>query len=276
MRLRQSPLRSAHSRDGSISSGPSHPRRRAFLIRVDVLVSSASTWLRAMPNFVRGLSVRDIRFPTKLSKHGSSAMVSDPDYSCAYVVLFTSRGSKGIGYCFTIGRGTEIGKFIFLSSRTTTTTPSFATSPLPKQKKKKNLVQAVKTLSHLVVGQDVDKILHDFATFWRKLTSDSQIRWLGPEKGVIHMAAGAIINALWDLWGKLENKPVWKLLADMSPEQLVSTIDFTYLYGSERGSDVLTKEEAQKMLEDMQEGKRQREKEVINMGYPTYTKSGGT
>ncbi|KAL1469447.1 hypothetical protein MTO96_025055 [Rhipicephalus appendiculatus] len=112
-------------------------------------------------------------------------------------------------------------------------------------------------------------IYTNFGQFWRKLTSDSQLRWIGPEKGVIHLATAGIINALWDLWGKIEGKPVWKLLADMSPQEIVSLIDFRYI------SDLLTKEEAIGILEEKQQGKVQREKELLASGYPAYTTACG-
>ncbi|XP_049779925.1 mitochondrial enolase superfamily member 1-like isoform X3 [Schistocerca cancellata] len=184
---------------------------------------------------IRTLHVRDIRFPTSLGAHGSDAMHTDPDYSCAYVIIYTDREIEGHGLTFTCGRGTEI------------------------------VVQAVKSLSYLVVGQDAGDIFKDFGSFWRKLTSESQLRWVGPEKGVIHLATAAIVNALWDLWATAEHKPLWKLLVDMDPETLVSTIDFRYI------SDVITKEEAIQILKSKQEGKGEREEEMRTVGYPAYT-----
>ncbi|KAF4521299.1 hypothetical protein B566_EDAN002303 [Ephemera danica] len=183
------------------------------------------------------VSVKDIRFPTSLDAHGSDAMHTDPDYSCAYVKISTERGVEysGFGLTFTIGRGTEI------------------------------VVQAVKSLSYLVVGKDCIHIFTNFAAFWREITSESQMRWLGPEKGVMHLAVAAIVNALWDLWARIEHKPVWKLLVDMSPRQLVSTIDFRYI------TDVITASEAETMLEEMQKGKTERETHIRKNGYPSYT-----
>lgn len=153
------------------------------------------------PLTISRVEVRDVRFPTSLEAHGSDAMHTDPDYSCAYVTLHIKENPelKGYGLTFTCGRGTEI------------------------------VVQAVKTLRFLVEGKNCQNIWQDFAKFYRNLTSESQIRWVGPEKGVVQLATAAIINALWDLWGRREQKPVWKLLADMSPDQLVSTIDFRYM-----------------------------------------------
>ncbi|XP_042233115.1 mitochondrial enolase superfamily member 1-like [Homarus americanus] len=188
---------------------------------------------------IRGLSVRDIRFPTSLESDGSDAIHPDPDYSCTYVILYTDTDFKGHGISFTIGRGNEL------------------------------VVEAVKSLSHLVVGKDLKDIYEDFAGTWRALTSESQLRWVGPEKGVIHLAVAAIVNALWDLWARTEHKPLWKLLVDMEPEKLVSTIDFRYI------GDVLTKEEAVTMLKEMQHGREAREERMLTRGYPAYTTAAG-
>jgi L-fuconate dehydratase len=183
--------------------------------------------------------VKDIRFPTSLEAHGSDAMHTDPDYSCAYVTVKLKTGLEGHGMTFTCGRGTEI------------------------------VVEACKSMGDFLVGQVVSDIYKDFAGFWRSLTSESQIRWLGPEKGVTHLATAAIINALWDLWGKLLKKPVWQLLADLEPEQLVSVIDFRYL------SNVITKEEALEMLRKGKEGKEDRMNQLLALGYPAYTTQAG-
>lgn len=121
----------------------------------------------------------------------------------------------------------------------------------------------------MVIGQVVTDIYKDFGNFWRSLTSESQLRWVGPEKGVTHLATAAIINALWDLWAKLRNKPVWLLLCDLEPEQLVSTIDFRYL------SNVITKEEALELLKKGQEGKEERLNNLLEKGYPAYTTQAG-
>lgn len=181
------------------------------------------------------VEVKDIRFPTSLKADGSDAMHTDPDYSCAYVILKTNTDIRGYGLTFTLGRGTEI------------------------------VVQACKSLSTLLKNQKVLNIFNDFASFWRKLTSESQLRWIGPEKGVIHLATAAIINALWDMWARIEKKPVWKLLVDLTPEQLVSTIDFRYI------TDFITKEEAIRMLRNNEVDKKKREKFLIENGYPAYT-----
>ncbi|XP_035210947.1 mitochondrial enolase superfamily member 1-like [Stegodyphus dumicola] len=185
------------------------------------------------------LEVKDVRFPTSLTSDGSDAMHVDPDYSCAYVILSTSDGWKGYGLTFTIGKGTEV------------------------------VVTAVKALSRLFIGRNLMSIYNNFANFWRELTSDSQLRWIGPEKGVIHLATAAIINALWDLWARRENKPLWKLLTDMDPEKLVNTIDFRYI------TDAITKEEALEMLRKNQKGKKEREALLLSEGYPAYCTSVG-
>ncbi|XP_076682725.1 mitochondrial enolase superfamily member 1 [Andrena cerasifolii] len=188
-----------------------------------------------MAIIITDIVVRDIRFPTSLLADGSDAMHTDPDYSCAYVTIKTNKEVEGYGLTFTLGRGTEI------------------------------VVQACRSMSYLVKGQNASEIFANFGLFWRKLTSESQMRWIGPEKGVTHLATAAIINALWDLWARIENKPVWKLLTDLTPEQLVSTIDFRYI------TDVITKEEAIKMLKDNEKGKKEREEMLENNGYPAYT-----
>src|SRR5580700_4963941 len=145
---------------------------------------------------ITGMEVRDIRFPTSLEKDGSDAMNPDPDYSAAYVILRTDRpdGLAGHGLTFTIGRGTEV------------------------------VVAAVEALRPLVVGQPVEAFTGAPGAFWKHLTGDSQLRWIGPEKGVIHLATAAVVNALWDLWAKIEKKPLWKLLCDLPPERIVEMV----------------------------------------------------
>ncbi len=147
------------------------------------------------------MKARDIRFPTSLSLDGSDAMHVSPDYSCAYVVLSTDSDSEieGCGLTFTNGRGTEV------------------------------VVAATRALEHLVVGRTLEEITSDMRAFWRSLTSEDQLRWLGPEKGVIHLATAAVVNAVWDLWAKSEGKPLYQLLVDLEPEQLVASIDFRYI-----------------------------------------------
>ncbi len=189
---------------------------------------------------ITGLQTRDIRFPTSEFLDGSDAMNPDPDYSAAYVILTTDQdGIEGHGLTFTIGRGNEI------------------------------CVMAIEALSHLVVGKTLTDIVSDMAAFWREITGDSQLRWLGPEKGVIHLATAAVINAVWDLYAKAENKPLWRLIADMSPEQLLACIDFTYL------TDALQPEEALAMLKKLEDTKQQRIGYLMKHGFPAYTTSAG-
>jgi L-fuconate dehydratase len=181
----------------------------------------------------------DIRFPTSLSLDGSDAMNPDPDYSAAYVVLETDGPHEGHGLTFTIGRGTEV------------------------------CVAAIEALAPVVVGSTVEEIAADFAGFWRRLTHESQLRWLGPEKGVIHLAAGALVNAVWDLYAKLEGKPLWRLLAGLTPEQLVACVDFSYI------EDAVTREEALALLHRNAATRPEREAVLLRDGFPAYTTSAG-
>ena len=185
--------------------------------------------------------VKDIRFPTSKTLDGSDAMNPDPDYSAAYVILKTTHpeGMEGHGLTFTIGRGNEL------------------------------CVAAIKSLSHLIIDKSLDSFIADMGSFWKMITGDSQLRWLGPEKGVIHLATGAIVNAVWDLYAKIAGKPLWKLLADMTPEELVSCIDFTYI------TDAITKEEALEMLKKNESTKQDRINKLLQKGYPAYTTSAG-
>ncbi|XP_054841950.1 mitochondrial enolase superfamily member 1 isoform X1 [Eublepharis macularius] len=188
---------------------------------------------------ITGLTVSDVRFPTSLARHGSDAMHPDPDYSAAYVVIETDApdGLKGCGLTFTLGKGTEV------------------------------VVCAVNALSIHVVDKDLDEIISNFRGFYRQLTSDGQLRWIGPEKGAVHLATAAILNAVWDLWAKQEGKPLWKLLVDMDPKQLLSCIDFRYI------TDALTEEEAYTILQNGLVGKKEREEQMLKHGYPAYTTS---
>uniref|UniRef100_A0A9J8BHU6 Enolase superfamily member 1 n=1 Tax=Cyprinus carpio carpio TaxID=630221 RepID=A0A9J8BHU6_CYPCA len=190
-------------------------------------------------NKIIKLTVRDVRFPTSLEQHGSDAMHTDPDYSVAYVVLETDSDAalKGYGLTFTVGRGTEI------------------------------VVCAVKALSTLVVGKTLKEIVSDFRGFYRLLSSDGQMRWVGPEKGVIQLATAAILNAVWDLWARVEGKPLWKLLVDMDPAKLISCIDFRYI------TDALTEQEALDILVKAKKGQKNREEQMLKEGYPAYTTS---
>ncbi|MFL6617419.1 MAG: L-fuconate dehydratase [Povalibacter sp.] len=187
-----------------------------------------------------GLSIEDIRFPTSQHLDGSDAMNPDPDYSAAYVILRTDQpGLEGHGLAFTIGRGNEI------------------------------VCAAMTAMCHLVIGLDLEWISEDMGRFWRHVTSDSQLRWIGPDKGAIHLATGAIVNAAWDLWAKSAGKPVWRLIADMSPEDLASCIDFRYL------GDCITRDEAVLLLRERAVGKRERIQTLEREGYPCYTTSAG-
>ena len=186
------------------------------------------------------LTVRDIRFPTSQFLDGSDAMNPDPDYSASYVVLRTNRPSlEGHGLTFTIGRGNDV------------------------------CCAAILALRHLLVGLDLEWIRADMGRFWRHITSDSQLRWIGPDKGAMHLAIGACVNAVWDLWAKAEGKPVWQLVADMSPEELVRCIDFRYI------TDCITPDEALDLLRARAAGKDHRRARLECDGYPCYTTSAG-
>jgi L-fuconate dehydratase len=180
----------------------------------------------------------DIRFPTSRQLDGSDAL-NVGDYSAAYVVLETDAGLEGHGLTFTNGRGNEL------------------------------CVAAVAALARHVKGRRLEDITADMRAFYRTLTVDPELRWVGPEKGVLHMATGAVLNAVWDLWAKSERKPLWKLLSDMTPAQLVGTIDFRYL------SDVLTPEQAVELLWKQVPGRAAREREMLERGFPAYTTSPG-
>ena len=188
---------------------------------------------------ITDLEVIDLRFPTSRDQVGTDAVHTDPDYSAAYVILKTDGHLEGHGLTFTIGRGNEV------------------------------CTAAIEAFRHLVVGRSLGDITSDFGAFWHTLAGESQLRWLGPEKGVIHLALAAIVNALWDLYAKAEGKPVWKLLADMTPAQLVSCVDFHHI------SDAITPGEALDLLEQMAGTKRAREAELLSTGYPAYTTSVG-
>lgn len=186
------------------------------------------------------IETKDIRFPTSDSLIGSDAMNKDPDYSAAYVILKTNNSKlEGHGLTFTIGRGNEL------------------------------CIEAIKSLSYLIIGKELESFTNDMAGFWKMITSDSQLRWLGPEKGVIHLATGAIVNAVWDLYAKVEEKPLWKLLADMTPEELISCVDFSYI------TDALNKKEALEILKTNESTKQIRIQNLIKNGQPAYTTSAG-
>ncbi|MFB8282919.1 enolase C-terminal domain-like protein [Nocardia colli] len=187
------------------------------------------------------LDTSDVRFPTSRELDGSDAMNPDPDYSAAYVILRTDdpAGPQGHGFAFTIGRGNDVQRV------------------------------AIQSLEHLVLGRSVAEIAGNLGGFARDLAADSQLRWLGPEKGVMQMAVGAVLNAAWDLTAKLAGKPVWQLVAEMSPEQIVDLIDFRYL------TDALTPDEALEILRRAEPGKQERTARLLDIGYPAYTTSPG-
>jgi L-fuconate dehydratase len=194
-------------------------------------------------NVTRIISVKthDLRFPTSKFLDGSDAMNPDPDYSAAYVILETDhpQGLSGHGFTFTIGRGNEL------------------------------CVQAIEAFRPFVQGQCLEDIIANMAGFWRSLAGDSQLRWVGPEKGVIHLALAAVINAVWELWAKSVRKPVWQLVADLEPEEIVSLIDFRHLH------DVMTPDEALAALRQQAHGKAERMARLRTDGYPAYTTSAG-
>jgi len=188
---------------------------------------------------VTGLRARDIRFPTSDSLDGSDAMHTDPDYSCVYIELETDGGHVGHGLTFTIGRGNEV------------------------------VQAAARAYAPFVVGRDLGEITADFGAYWSSLANESQLRWIGPHKGASHLALGAVINALWDLWAKVEGKPLWQLVTDMSPEQLVRCVDFSWI------TDLLTPDQAVAMLAELDGTKAARVAEVRRVGVPAYTTSAG-
>ncbi len=190
---------------------------------------------------ITDIETYDIRFPTSRNLDGSDAMNPSPDYSAAYVILKTDSpdGLEGHGLAFTIGRGNEI------------------------------VVSAIQALSYLIRGLTLESITSDMGTFWYRLVGDSQLRWIGPEKGAIHLGLAALVNAVWDLYAKAEGKPLWKLLVDMSPEQIVSCVPFRYI------RDVLTPQEALEILKSNEPTKHIREREMLERGFPAYTTSAG-
>jgi L-fuconate dehydratase len=188
---------------------------------------------------ITSLSTYDLRFPTSASLDGSDAMNPDPDYSAAYVILETDGGLAGHGLTFTIGRGNDI------------------------------VCKAIEALTARVAELDLDWIEEDPGRFWRHMTGDSQLRWIGPDKGAMHLATGAVVNAVWDLLAKRAGKPVWRYVADMTPEQLVSIVDFRYL------TDAITPDEALAIFREAEAGKAARIAELEANGYPCYTTSAG-
>jgi L-fuconate dehydratase len=194
-----------------------------------------------MPARIVALDTHDVRFPTSRELDGSDAMNLDPDYSAAYVVIRTDAGDghEGHGFAFTIGRGNEVQ------------------------------TAAIAALRPYLLGRPVDEILSDLGGVWRELVHDSQLRWLGPEKGVMHMAVSAVVNALWDLRAKRAGLPLWQLLSRLSPEEIVDLLDFRYL------TDVMTREEALAILRSAADGRADRERQLLATGYPAYTTTPG-
>jgi L-fuconate dehydratase len=189
---------------------------------------------------ITGIETHDVRFPTSRTLDGSDAVNVDPDYSAAYVILHTDRDDlQGHGLTFTNGRGNDV------------------------------TCAAIHALAPRVTGKTLDSITGDLASFWYSVAGDTQLRWLGPEKGVIHLATGALINAVWDLYARSEGKPLWKLLVDLRPDQLVSAIPFQYL------SDAMTRADALEILQRLEPTKADREAEMRAHGYPAYTTSAG-
>ena len=190
-----------------------------------------------MQHVITSLEVHDIRFPTSRDRLGSDAMHPDPDYSIAYVILRTDGepALEGHGFTFTIGRGNEL------------------------------CVAGIRALEHLVVGMPAETFFADMGAFWRRITGDDQLRWLGPDKGVIHLATCAVVNAVWDMLARSRGLPLWRVLLGMTPEELVDCVDFRYI------SDVLSRDDAVAILRRAYEGREARERELAAAGYPGYT-----
>ncbi len=191
-------------------------------------------------NIIIDFKATDVRFPTSLETKISDAVHTNPDFSSPHVIL-TVQGleHKGQGWSFTLGKGSEV------------------------------VIAGMNALKPFIMGKSLLSILIDFGSFWHQLVGDGQLRWIGPEKGSMHLAAAGIVNALWDLWGKIENKPVWQLLCDMSPDEIISLIDFTYM------TDVITKGEALDMLKRNVSTRGQRINDLREKGYPAYVTSVG-
>jgi L-fuconate dehydratase len=189
---------------------------------------------------IKGVEVLDVRFPTSRTLDGSDAMNPDPDYSAAYLMIRTNEDSlEGHGLTFTIGRGNDV------------------------------CCSVIESLASMLMGRSLESITDDMAGFWYQITGDSQLRWLGPEKGIVHLAGGAVINAVWDLYAKAEGKPLWKLLVDLTPEEIVGIVPFRYI------TDVLTPDEALDILRRLADSRNEREAELLANGYPAYTTSAG-
>jgi L-fuconate dehydratase len=192
------------------------------------------------PRFVAVEAV-DLRFPTSLTLDGSDAMSPDPDYSATYVILQTDAddGLEGHGFTFTIGRGNEV------------------------------CVAAVRAIAPLVIGRSVSGVLDDLGAFWKEITGDSQLRWIGPEKGVIHLATAAVVNAVWDLRAKREGKPLWRVLCDMAPDELAGCIDYRYI------TDEISEDWVVERLREALPRHTERTESLVAGGLPAYTTSAG-
>ncbi|WP_022873059.1 enolase C-terminal domain-like protein [Nesterenkonia alba] len=188
---------------------------------------------------ISAVETQDVRFPTSLELDGSDAVNVDPDYSAAYVRLIAENGEEGHGLVFTLGRGNEV------------------------------IISAMQSCAQRLIGQDLDALLGDLGAASKRLIHDSQMRWLGPEKGVSHMAAGGLVNALWDLAARRAGLPLWRYLAQLPAEEIVAAIDFTHI------SDALSPDEALEILRAGEEGKAQRIEQLEAEGYPAYTTSPG-
>eukprot|EP00116_Pleurobrachia_bachei_P007637 sb/3467899/ len=188
---------------------------------------------------ITGYEVEDIRFPTSTTMDGSDSIHTDPDYSLAYLTLTTDAGSKGYGMTFTLGAGTDL------------------------------VVATIKQFQDKVVGRSVGEIFGGYRAFYRSITQASQMRWLGPEKGIVHLAAAALFNGIWDLAARLAGKPLWQLVVDTDPAKLAAMVDWSYL------GDVITEEEAVRMLTVGEEEKQRRIRKLKDEGYPAYITSVG-
>ncbi|OTB03645.1 hypothetical protein M426DRAFT_321570 [Hypoxylon sp. CI-4A] len=189
---------------------------------------------------ITGWRTRDVRFPTSLDKTGSDAMNAAGDYSSAYCILETDSEFSGHGMTFTIGRGNDI------------------------------VCAAINHLADRLKNRTLSSLVSNWGQTWRHLVNDSQLRWIGPEKGVIHLALGAVVNAVWDLWAKTLGKPVWRIVADMTPEEVVACIDFRYI------TDAITPSEALELLQKAEAGKAGRYQDALaSKAVPAYTTSAG-
>jgi L-fuconate dehydratase len=188
---------------------------------------------------ITGFETYDVRFPTSRTLAGSDAMNTAPDYSAAYVIVRTDSSLAGHGFAFTIGRGNDVQ------------------------------LAAIRILEPFLAGQDVDEVLAGLGGLYRRMVRDSPLHWLGPSCGVMHMATGAVLNACWDLAARRAGKPLWLLLAEMTPEQLIDLVDFRYL------SDALTPEDALGLLERGAVGRQERIAELRRNGYPAYSTAPG-